>query len=123
MFGLLSNDDGSQIFYTLEHAYLQPDKCFISKIPNGVYACVRGMHQLERMIRPFETFEITGIMGHTDILFHSGNRNGDSAGCVLLGMSRNDVEVLNSREAFSKFMELMTGINLFNLTVSTGGNL
>ncbi len=119
VFGELSNDDGSQIFYTLEHAYLQPDGTFISKIPNGDYVCIRGMHQLEGMVHPFETFEITGVGGHTNILFHSGNVNADSAGCVLLGLSKNDVEIMHSRNAFSKFMELMQGINSFTLTTST----
>lgn len=123
VFGFLSNDDGSQVFYTLEHAYLKSDGSFVSKIPNGEYLCVRGIHQLKGMAHPFETFEITGIEGHTNILFHSGNLNSDSEGCVLLGFSKNEVEILNSRNAFKKFMENMVGISSFKLITSTKENL
>ncbi len=118
IFSLLTNDDGSNIYFTLEHAYLQEDGSFMAKIPDGSYTCVRGWHKLEGMDNAFETFEITGVEGHTDLLFHSGNVNNDSAGCVLLGLSRNEEEVFHSRAAFLKFMNSLQGINSFTLNVS-----
>lgn len=126
IFGVLTTDDGVGIFaHTLEHAYHDvnnPDPVanhYIPKVPPGTYTCVRGMHELAGMAQPFETFEITGVTGHTDILFHSGNTNADSAGCVLLGLQRvGDEEILQSRVAFQNFMELTKYVDSFELIVS-----
>lgn len=125
IFGFLADEYGANMYCTLEHAYpIVPDggsasTNYAPKLPNGIYECIRGMHQLQDMIAPFETFEITGVPGHTNILFHSGNFNSDSAGCVLLGMARiGNSEITSSKIAFQKFMEEMTGIDSFELEVS-----
>lgn len=119
IFGVLENESGQIIAATLEHAY--PYDCFgglfKSKIPNGIYICQRGMHTLERIKEPFETFEITGVVGHTHILFHVGNTNMDSEGCVLLGTEKWNEMVIKSRDAFNKFMQLQTDVNIFSLVV------
>jgi hypothetical protein len=123
IFSELRMGDGSLVAITLEHAY--PDRRYgwEPKIPDGTYQCVRGMHQLEGMIAPFETFEITNVIGHTDILFHVGNVNSDSAGCVLLGMGLGVINkmqaVTSSKMAFLKFMDLQTGVDQFTLVVSS----
>ena len=127
IFGTLSNepDDAEndtlifEVYATLEHAYLQTDGTYLSKIPNGSYKCVRGVHQLEGMTHCFETFEITGIEGHNDILFHQGNYNKDSAGCVLLGKDRIDNMIMGSALAFGDFMDELDGIQTFQLTVTS----
>ncbi len=75
------------------------------------------MHRLHGMTEDFETFEIRGVPGHTGILFHWGNYNQDSDGCVLLGSARNGDMIVNSREEFANFMELQKGINNFELVV------
>ncbi len=121
IFGILTSDDGNETYMTLEHAYRglnYTDSMYSPKIPNGVFKCVRRKHQLEGMLHTIETFEITGVVGHKDLLFHPGNTNADSSGCILLGLARNDVGVLNSREAFRKFMESKIGVNIFTLTVT-----
>lgn len=124
IFGNLTNDDGSFSIYSLEHAFpVVPDISQISQnyapaVPAGEYNCVRGMHQLEGMVEPFETFEITNVPGHTGILFHSGNVNADSSGCVLIGMSLiHGIEILQSKAAFAAFMAIMENIQSFLLTV------
>lgn len=121
-FGIISTlrtDFGSQIAITLEHSYDG-----LPKIPPGVYKCVRGIHALEHYNKgqPFETFEVTGIEGHTGLLFHPGNKNADSNGCVLTGRSLitgadGHPFVTNSHTTFDQFMKLNTGVNEFNLTV------
>lgn len=120
IFGELSDEDGNRIAVTLEHAY-PVDKSYEPKLPAGEYACVRGLHRLEGMTRDFPTFEITGVEGHADILFHWGNFTRDSAGCVLLGKSVQPSPtgqmIKDSKITFAKFMSLMTGINEFTLTV------
>ena len=100
-----------KVFYTLEHSY----DC-IPKVQPAVYKCVRGTHQLHDGI-PFETFEITGVEGHSGILFHVGNYNKDSDGCVLVGEKKVGNSVVNSKKAFAEFMNLLVGIDDFELVV------
>src|ERR1700734_1112779 len=81
---LLLGKDYSLLCVVLQHAYFnQMKNAYEPKLQGGTYTCVRGMHQLEGMTKPFETFEITNVPGHTDVLFHVGNFNRDSSGCCL----------------------------------------
>src|SRR6266404_2420272 len=89
IYGRLLNDKNDVICSTLEHAYdtnlsLMP---YAPKMHSGEYKCVRGQHRLASMNDSFTTFEITNVPDHTDILFHKGNYNKDSEGCVLLGIN------------------------------------
>jgi hypothetical protein len=113
---LLTDINGTQLAVTLEHAY-ENDGEYYPKIPSGSYSCQRGMHQLAGMAQPFETFEITGVIGHTNILFHAGNYNKDSEGCVLLGTTLGIDMILNSREAFQNFMITQENVDEFTLEV------
>jgi hypothetical protein len=118
VFGQLLQDDGSWIAYTLEHAYDLGDT-FEPKIPDGTFACIRGMHQLQGLSElsdPFETFEIE-VPGHSGLLFHTGNVNSDSAGCVLVGTELSNYRLINSAKAFNTFMAGLEGIAIFQLTV------
>ncbi len=126
---LSRDDDRSQVCVTLEHAYATTgleSGIYAPKITAGVHECVRGKHRLHGMTEDFETFEITGVEGHTNLLFHWGNWNDNSDGCALTGEAeaqgehagRKHVEmVTNSRAAFEKFMALQDGADRFTLTV------
>lgn len=116
VFGYLRNDD-DLLLCTLEHAYQTPENTYKPKLPPGGYKCVRGIHKLAGMEQPFETFEVTEIFGHTGILFHVGNFNADSHGCILLGTDKDPIQIFNSRVAFGIFMKFMDGISEFNLSV------
>lgn len=110
-------DDAGQKFITAEHAYQQPDGSWKPKITNGTHKCVRGQHQLHNG-PPFSTFEITGIAGHTNLLFHVGNYpQKDSDGCILVGLQRMQDMVAVSKLAFERFLKALNGINEFSLTV------
>ena len=102
--------DGSHFLYTLEHSYNNAPK-----IPAGTYTCVRGQHQLHS--GPIETFEITGVEGHSGLLFHPGNTEDDSEGCVLLGRNSSNTALFDSRKAFGMFMTALEGKNSFTLVV------
>lgn len=129
IFGELDPADESFSLFTLEHAYpvqadgLHSSTVFAPKIPSGVYICVRGTHTLKPTKifpnpKPFQTFEVTNVPGHTEILIHPGNTEGDSEGCILLGLARQEnVEVLHSKDAFKMFMEKQVGVDQFNLTI------
>lgn len=119
IYGTLTDESNSFHYVTLEHAYATLDVPvkYVPKIPCGVYKCVRGIHQLENMDHRFETFEITDVPGHTGCLFHTGNSNRDSAGCVLLAYERQDDIILYSRIAFQSFMGRFNGLDVFELTI------
>jgi hypothetical protein len=77
------------------------------KIPQGTYHCERTRYHRGG----YDTFEIAGVPGHSRLLFHAGNVEADSEGCVLLGQrfgfSRGSPGVLQSRMAFAEFMSVM----------------
>lgn len=133
IFGELLDDNGTRICYTLEHAYAKSTVIngvegtrYFPKMDAGTYTCNRGPHRLASNMKWFETFEIEKVPRHYDILFHKGNYNDDSAGCVLVGMSITDYEhgdgrnkmLAGSKIAFERFLALQTGINSFTLTVT-----
>lgn len=111
--------DGERAFFTLDHAYPLGDE-FVPKLYAGTFRCVRSSHRLHGMTHDFETFEITGVDGHNGILFHWGNFNANSEGCVLLGehlVKADPWMVGDSKRAFAAFMERMDGIDEFDLVV------
>lgn len=120
IFGVMLNDQGVPIAVTLEHAYLNNDGTFSPKVPAGTYTCARGLHLLEGMKAPFETFEVTNVPGHTDILIHWGNWNNDSSGCFLVGQTRVGIMITKSLLTFGQFMQLQQGVDFFTLSVTDG---
>lgn len=119
-FGVL--DLNGTIFTTCERAYQRApeSKEWFTKIPPGKFKCVRGVHQLTTG-GPFVTFEVTGVKGHSGLLFHAGNTYRDSHGCILLGHSGFLLSgipgVSNSKASFLKFMEMLNGVDPFELEV------
>lgn len=91
---------------------LEPDTTFIKQ---GCYHCKRFNGTKWK-----DTFEIE-VPGHTAVLFHAGNVEADTKGCVLLGSSvgklRGDRAVLNSGETFKRFLEVLKDRDFFSLFV------
>lgn len=112
IFSHLFDEQKDLVAVTLEHAYESEPK-----IPNGTLKCVRGMHRLHPDSPAFETFEITGVGGHSGLLFHCGNFAYESQGCVLLGTALDGNMVTESRKAFDKFMALVGDLEEFDLVV------
>lgn len=130
IFGRLLDKDSNEVAVTLEHAYernlatppSEAGKIYMPKLGKGTYRCERGEHQLANGPK-FITFEIMGVPGHYGILFHAGNYNADSSGCVLLGrriapMANGDEMITSSKNTFLKFMDLVKDVNEFTLIVS-----
>lgn len=112
IFSDLFDERGIQVATTLEHSYAR-----LPKIPPGAYTCVRSLHKLHGMTEPFETFEIQGVAGHQGLLFHWGNYNRDSEGCVLVGQAEVGAMITESRKAFAAFLLMQAGLPSFTLTV------
>ncbi len=127
VFGVLTGIANKVLATTLEHAYFLGNNKFAAKIPAGTYTCKRGKHRLHGMTSDFETFQVCDVPGHTNVLFHWGNYNRDSDGCILLGKhfaacdpkdhSGATAMITSSRVTWSKFMDLQKNVNEFTLTV------
>lgn len=121
-FGIFSQLAGGDTFrlVSIEHSYPDDEGAPVAKIPDGTYTCRRGKHRLHGMTEDFETFEITGVPGHQGLLFHWGNFNRDSEGCVCVGknFAKDMLSVEHSRDAFKEFMDAQAGLDEFQLTVS-----
>ena len=103
------------------HSYQQADNSWSPIVQPGQYECVRGIHALHDGIK-FETFEITGVAGHTGILFHKGNFPwSESQGCTLVGQQFTEYQgkkmVTNSGATFTAWMTKLADIDEFDLIV------
>ncbi len=123
IFGEMKDADGKFSCATLEHAYFDSRSSWSPKVPVGTFICVRGMHHLFKVAKQFETFEITGVEGHTNLLIHPGNYDNDSEGCILVGTKIMQlgfgIQMLaNSKVMFGLFMKAQAGLDRFFLTVA-----
>lgn len=88
----------------------------ISCIPIGTYFCKRVNSP-----RFGNTFEVMYVNGRTSILFHSGNTEDDSKGCILIGeefgMVNGKTAVLSSKRGFAEFLERLKDLNEFALMI------
>ena len=117
IFGELKDNSGTFVAYILEHSYDNKPK-----VADGVYTCVRGSHRLHGMTEDFSTFEVMGVPDFDGksvkgILFHWGNYDRDSEGCLLMGSTETPTMIGNSRDTWGKFMNSLAGVNSFQLKV------
>ena len=106
---------------TLERTYpldqVHPEGPQFVKIPAGRYRCVRTVYFRGN----YDTYEVTGVLGHSRMLFHAGNVEADTEGCILVGQRFGLVGlamgVLNSRLGFAELMQLVGDRPAFDLLV------
>ena len=88
----------------------------ISSIPAQQYICRRVQSP-----KFGETFQVMDVPGRSHILFHAGNVDRDTEGCILLGSSWGKLSgrraVLNSGTTFRAFMDAMQGHDELHLTI------
>ena len=113
-FGVLTTG-GLPFALTLEREWLG-NKTSVSCIPEGEYLCKRVKSPRFR-----NTFEVTDVEGRTHILFHKGNLDDDSHGCILLGekfgMLNANAGILESKQGFNEFMLLLEEEDEFSLNI------
>ena len=84
----------------------------VSSIPAQQYLCQRVNSP-----RFGETFMVMDVPNRDGILFHPGNAESDTEGCILLGMTMLALRIGGSREAFNRFMGEMVDHDRFHLTI------
>lgn len=115
-------------FYSLEEDWWD-NAPHVSAIPAGRYVCRRTV--LHEGVG--ETFEVTGVPKRSRILFHSGNTEEATRGCILLGTGlgaltvpdedarshplRTKWALTGSRAAFAQFLKETAPIDTFELDV------
>ena len=85
------------------------------QIPIGKYLCKRFHgHKWKN------TFEII-VPGHTAVLFHAGNVEADTEGCILLGRQPSYLKgtraILNSGHTFREFLKKLKDVDEFVLRI------
>jgi hypothetical protein len=118
IFSRLTDDDGTVVCVTGEHAYAQADGSWEAKLGPGAYTC-------ERYASPhfgYDVFLIQHVPGHDHIEIHRGSFcQLDSDGCVLLGSGTAILDgvkiVIGSRGTFEQFMQDRIDLITFPLTV------
>lgn len=88
-----------------------------SCIPVGTYTCRRVQSP-----KFGNTFEVTSVPGRSAILFHKGNVDDDSHGCILVGeefavWNDGSVSIARSGYGFTEFLDRFALVDEFSLTV------
>jgi len=105
---------------TLERKWLNNEKGK-SCIPDGHYTCKRV-----QSLKFGETFQVMDVEGRSEILFHKGNIDNDSHGCILIGEMFDPVfkegvkigsGILASAQGFIEFMGILKGVSSFELEI------
>ena len=110
-FGVLLQDGLPTGLVTVERTY--PVAPSVSrgpqyvKIPAGTYRC-----EATTFIRGgYPTWEVTGVIGHSRLLFHRANSEADVEGCIGVGSRfgwlRGFPAVLESAAGFAEFRRLL----------------
>jgi hypothetical protein len=111
------HENGLPFLCTLENPWVF-NKENVSCIPEGEY-----------IVEPFDselhpnTWRLMNVPDRSAILIHIGNRERDTEGCILPGMSYGELKdepaVLNSAKAM-KTLEYRVGREKFKLTIKRG---
>ena len=100
-FGKLS-EDGVFLCHTLEDGLKTGDKVGQKgRIPAGKYRVDLTWSPRFNRILPL----LESVPGFEGIRIHAGNTERDTEGCVLVGLNRDEIEIINSRAALQKVLE------------------
>ena len=127
-FGFMQLDNF--VFFTLEEEWkdnLPNESC----IPANTYE----IHLSKYHRGGYMTYEVMNVPGRSRILFHAGNTEEDTKGCILLGLQlgvftvpvdeetglrAKKLAVLKSRAAFKRFMAYMNDAKRATLEINWG---
>ena len=114
-YGVLVREDGIPFALILERPWLDNQRS-VSCIPVGLYRALRHLSP-----RFGETFQVQDVPGRSEILFHKGNIDDDTHGCILVGEQFNPVNgedgITSSKEGFAEFMATVRGQNEIEIEI------
>lgn len=115
-FGVLMMDGNLPFAVTCERAWQNNEK-MVSCIPAGTYLCKRVNSPKFGW-----TFQVMEVPDRSEILFHKGNRDDDTKGCIMTGESFStwddgSVSIAQSGAAFDEFMSRLKGHDEFMFQV------
>lgn len=117
-YGVLIREDKIPFALTLERAWRDNQRT-ISCIPSGIYSCYR--HTSPKF---GNTFWVQNVPGRQEILFHKGNIDDDSHGCILIGegfdLIKGEDGLVDSAHGFNEFMKLQNSLNSFSIQIIDG---
>ena len=122
-FGVLLSD-GVPFAVTLERQWLD-NRRSVSCIPEGKYTVTRCNKSSDYGFRDSprfgDTFMVNEVPNRSKILFHKGNLDEDSHGCILVGEEygtlSGDAAVLSSKKGFNEFLKIHRRANAFDLEI------
>ena len=107
--------NGEMFCQTLELPYLDNQRS-ISCIPEGQYK-VRLRTAKESSSRDYLHLLVQDVKGRSYILFHIGNFPKDTKGCILVGQSRQQDRVNNSRLAMDLLIKEILNLGGTNINL------
>ena len=91
--------------YTLENPWIN-NKPYVSCIPPDSYVCEKFNGAKFK-----DVWKLRGVMDRSYILIHNGNREADTSGCIIVGLSAgklsDETAVLNSHAALDLLRSLL----------------
>ena len=114
-FGVLFHEGQIPFALTLERPW-RNNEHGVSCIPPGVYAC-------KRVDSPKfgNTFQVLNVLNRDEILFHKGNIQEDSHGCILIGEQfgslKDEPAVKAAAEGFKELLDITIAVDAFTLEI------
>ena len=108
--------NGERVADTLENPYLDNQRN-ISSIPSGNYK-VRLRLARESATRDYLHLLVQEVKDRSYILFHIGNTAKDTRGCILVGLSREQDRVNNSKLAMDLLIKEILILGGENITLT-----
>lgn len=93
--------------YTLEDRYRPPPEPKVPRetcIPVGRYEVKLTHSPRFKVIMPL----LLGVPDFVGVRIHTGNTEGDTEGCILVGRERQPDRVVNSRDAYNVLFRMLT---------------
>ena len=86
----------------------------ITAIPRGTYEIALDVVSPRFGSKPFykevcdgKLPRLLNVKGFDGVLIHAGNTVDDTSGCLLVGQSNNNIQLLNSRDTFKELYKLL----------------
>lgn len=105
--------DGIFECYTLEDVERKEKIKSETAIPKGTYKVIINQSNRFKRLLPL----LLNVPNFEGVRIHSGNTNHDTEGCILVGRTRGDNYVGQSRKAFDKLFKKMQAAKDITITI------